>query len=297
MLNEADQIKTRNLIAVRRASRKAGGRSRRLRRPPRIPWPAGVERSYRKSLLNIVSKIRSTVDARLVAELPNLLEKAKAARPTADNSNSRVDAGDEIARLMALIRSRILGEFSETEIRQMATKVAQAISDGNKRGIGKVFKDVLGVDLFAAEPWLNAETRTFVESNVSLIKTIPEQYLGRVEQLVFDGARRGTSWREIAPDLEDGPFNAQKVRAERIARDQVGKFNGQLTELRQTQAGVTSYIWRTALDARVRDEHAAREGKEFDWSSPPEDGHPGEAINCRCYAEPVLSDLLDEEAS
>jgi SPP1 gp7 family putative phage head morphogenesis protein len=285
------------LIAIRRASRKAGGRRRRLKRPPRIPWPAGAERSYRKSLLNIVSKVRSTIEARLSAGLPPLLEKAKALRPTADNANSRHDDGDEIARLLSLIRSRILGEFSEAEIALMVSKIAQAISEKNKAGIGAVFKSVLGVDLFAAEPWLNDSVRTFVQSNVALIRTIPEKLLGQVENIVYDGARTGTSWQEIAGDLRDGPFQATKSRAELIARDQIGKFNGQLTELRQSQAGVTSYIWRTSLDERVREEHAAREGKEFAWNDPPDDGHPGEAINCRCYAEPVLDDLLDEEAS
>jgi SPP1 gp7 family putative phage head morphogenesis protein len=243
--------------------------------------------------LNILSKTRSLVDQRLVPELEKIINQAQAERPRADNA--RVDAyGDEIARLMSLIRSRIFGEFSDREIADLTRRVAQAVSEQNKRGIGGVFKDVLGVDVFAAEPWLAAETRAFVESNVNLIKTIPEQYLGRVEQMVYDGARRGTSWRDVAANLEDGPYDSSKYRAERIARDQIGKFNGQLTELRQTQAGVSSYVWRTSLDERVRDEHAQREGKKFDWSDPPADGHPGEAINCRCYAEPVLEDLIDQ---
>jgi len=47
-------------------------------------------------------------------------------------------------------------------------------------------------------------------------------------------------------------------------------------------------VWRGILDARERPEHVAREGKEFSWKNPPDDGHPGEPINCRCTAEPVL---------
>jgi len=45
------------------------------------------------------------------------------------------------------------------------------------------------------------------------------------------------------------------------------------------------YTWRTVGDDRVRPEHAARDGKIFDWSNPPDGGHPGEAENCRCWAE------------
>ena len=47
------------------------------------------------------------------------------------------------------------------------------------------------------------------------------------------------------------------------------------------------YIWRTQGDDRVRSEHAAREGEVFDFDDPPEDGNPGEAENCRCWAEPI----------
>jgi len=30
--------------------------------------------------------------------------------------------------------------------------------------------------------------------------------------------------------------------------------------------------------------------KIFFWDEPPEGGHPGDAHNCRCFAEPMLVD-------
>ncbi len=50
----------------------------------------------------------------------------------------------------------------------------------------------------------------------------------------------------------------------------------------------THYIWRTQRDNKVRPSHRANEGKIFSWDSPPPTGHPGEAPNCRCYAEPHI---------
>lgn len=47
------------------------------------------------------------------------------------------------------------------------------------------------------------------------------------------------------------------------------------------------YIWRTRGDCKVRSEHAERDGKVFEWNNPPDGGHPGEAPNCRCWAEAV----------
>ncbi len=102
----------------------------------------------------------------------------------------------------------------------------------------------------------------------------------------------GTTPRELAESLADR-FDMAEDDAMRIARDQIGKLSAQLNEDRQEAMGVTSYIWRGALDNRERDEHVEREGKEFSWDDPPEDGHPGEPIQCRCYAEPVFAQLQE----
>lgn len=56
------------------------------------------------------------------------------------------------------------------------------------------------------------------------------------------------------------------------------------------------YIWRTRGDGKVRSAHADRHGKTFSWNDPPDGGHPGEAPNCRCWAEPVAAeDKRDDE--
>lgn len=45
-------------------------------------------------------------------------------------------------------------------------------------------------------------------------------------------------------------------------------------------------------DRRVRPNHAARSGLVFKWSNPPDGGHPGQAVRCRCVAQP----LIDEQS-
>jgi SPP1 gp7 family putative phage head morphogenesis protein len=63
-------------------------------------------------------------------------------------------------------------------------------------------------------------------------------------------------------------------------------------EVRQTNAGITHYIWSTSHDERVRASHARLNGETFSWKDPPEvDGeraNPGEPVNCRCVAIPVI---------
>lgn len=49
-----------------------------------------------------------------------------------------------------------------------------------------------------------------------------------------------------------------------------------------------TYIWRSQDDARVRAAYADHDDRAFAWANPPAGGHPGEAWNCRCTAEPFI---------
>ena len=81
----------------------------------------------------------------------------------------------------------------------------------------------------------------------------------------------------------------QRLRPLRTAMEErlLRAFAGAINQLRQEELGVESYIWRSQDDAKVRDLHAGYDDQAFRWDSPPEGGHPGEAFNCRCYAEPI----------
>ncbi len=45
------------------------------------------------------------------------------------------------------------------------------------------------------------------------------------------------------------------------------------------------YIWRTKHDTKVRETHAANDGKIFDKRRPPITQNPGEDFGCRCEAD------------
>ncbi len=73
-----------------------------------------------------------------------------------------------------------------------------------------------------------------------------------------------------------------------IARDQVSKLNGQLNRARQTAAGITSFVWETQDDSRVRPEHRALDGRRFTWADGAGGVYPGQPVQCRCWARPVV---------
>ncbi len=139
-----------------------------------------------------------------------------------------------------------------------------------------------------------AIVRGWVAENTQLIRNVNAEQLGKLETLFLRALRDGSRSAQIQADVS-GILGGSVKRARLIARDQIGKLNGQLDRQKQTEAGLEHYIWRGSLDERERPEHVAREAKRFSWRAPPSDGHPGQPVQCRCSAEPDLSDMLGEE--
>lgn len=131
-----------------------------------------------------------------------------------------------------------------------------------------------------------------VAANISLINSIPQQYLDRVEQAVMASLQAGTLNATLADDLLKIE-GVTKNRAKLIARDQLGKINSRLSQIRQQSLGITHYFWSTSHDERVRDRHRRWDGDLIAWDNPPIDGHPGQAIQCRCTAIPDLDFLME----
>ncbi len=137
--------------------------------------------------------------------------------------------------------------------------------------------------------------RRFISRNINLIKfegrgripAIPARHAKVLKRVLRDGINRQLRVESIRDKLTE-LNGVTRRRAETIARDQVGKYHGQMMQERQSKLGVDSYFWRTVRDELVRDEHEEREGDEFQWDLPPSDGHPGQPVNCRCSAEPNI---------
>ena len=84
-------------------------------------------------------------------------------------------------------------------------------------------------------------------------------------------------------------FQSSGYNLRRLTRDQTQKQISNLTQARHRQMGIVEYRWSTSEDERVREEHAANNGKVFRWDTPPPiTGHPGNDILCRCVERPII---------
>lgn len=139
---------------------------------------------------------------------------------------------------------------------------------------------------------LEAQIQKALQANIDLVVKAGRAYAADVQAIFFDPKNVGLRAEDMAKLLL-ARGNVSKHRAELIARDQVLKLNGQINRIRQQNAGVESYTWSTSHDERVRHEHELRDGKPFRWDLPPDDGHPGEPIQCRCIPIPIITELDD----
>jgi SPP1 gp7 family putative phage head morphogenesis protein len=269
-------------ILGRKAMR--GPTPRLVKRAPRQAYPSGIELDYARALLAYVAELQMVIDEDLLPQLPALEATAKAEGLRSDAFPDDVDIIAERMRRRMEARQRI------TERR--AEEAATRISSFNRNQIAGQVKAVLGVDVFAAEPWLRSEMAVWTRENARLIQSISDKAIDGVDRIVTDGIRDGKAIRTLTAEIRK-EIGSTRSRATLIARDQVGKFNGRLTQLRHRDMGVTDYTWRGVMDGRERPAHVRREGQRFSWDSPPPDGHPGQPIQCRCTAEPVLDEFAD----
>lgn len=122
-----------------------------------------------------------------------------------------------------------------------------------------------------------------------LIRNLSQDVRDRIERQTLGAIFEGRGQSDIAKSLQEIE-GIGRNRARLIARDQASKLNGAMNELRQRQAGIRFYKWRTILDGRERPSHHANNGKIFSWDKPPPTGAPSTAVNCRCRGLAVISD-------
>lgn len=149
-----------------------------------------------------------------------------------------------------------------------------------------------------------AALQEWTRLNLDLVVRIPREALVGYDDFIAREVRGGIRVERLQDELIKR-LGISERHAELIARDQVGKLQGQVTQATQQAAGVDSYIWRTVDDERVRGRpggryprakpsHWALDDTEHRWDQPPvcgpgtQRGHPGSSVQCRCYGDPVL---------
>lgn len=267
---------------ITRLSQQLSGQKRDSRNVQGIKPSVAVEASYRRRLLELVSvleKISLTILDRLRDR--GLIQDA--------------DIPDFPDMVTTGLQSRI-SDYEEYAV-ELSTRLVTKSEQFHRRNFVAELKRKAGVDVsnILSDPAVADVLQNRIKENVALIKSIPEQYFDKIRTAITFGIDTGEDYFSIKKEVKH-IGNVTESRAKLIARDQTSKLFGELNQARQNNIGITHYIWRTAGDERVRPEHQDNNGKRFSWQSPPSTGHPGEDIQCRCVAEPDMSNLISKTA-
>lgn len=268
---------------IQQQSKRKRGRKAKVR-PIRVSRK--LELDYTRALLAIVDDMHTeTVKALMpLIEQPSIGDSK---RIVSDSLFS--DFKSAFSKTANTVKAKVSG-IAEALAKTVVSKQGQA-SDNQ---LSSMILKQTGIDFSTLmnDELLQEAIDEAVAANIALINSIPQQYLDRVEQAVMASLQAGTLNTTLADDLLriEG---VTKNRAKMIARDQLGKINSRLSQIRQQSLGVTHYFWSTSHDERVRDRHRRWDGDRIAWDTPTIDGHPGQAIQCRCTAIPDL-DFLTE---
>ncbi len=201
---------------------------------------------------------------------------------------------DDLDDALKALRSSLGG--LDPIIEEIASTFTASVDKVQRKKFFGSIEKAVGVDLrgVVSEEGISEAVHLATQQNVSLIKTLPERYFAQIENITYNEIIGGS----LKPDV---PFTAQiealyddaasnsRSNAKRIARDQNNKLSGDLSQVRQTNAGIEEYVWSASKDGDVRKSHKDHDGKTYRWDSPPKaTGHPGHDIQCRCVALPVL---------
>lgn len=262
----------------------------------KIRYPMALEREYSKELVGEVKEMFDIIESRIPAMVR--LIKQHNLRGDADDDNDALD--DFMEKLAAVL---LLADKSKRYVLAMYKKV----KIHNEKEFREVTKSVFGRPLafkdvntaVKQQRILEQLESMWIRENLDLISSIEAETLRKLRWELSQRIVATAGDESLKTALADYIENQARIESNRavlIASDQVGKLNGRLMRYEQQRAGITHYRWETMQDSRVRPSHRERQGEIFSWDEPPSDGHPGEAVRCRCVADPVFeTDTLGVE--
>jgi len=252
------------------------------------PIPKIEAVQYFKELNKLSKAMRKDIKDELIPLLKSL-EKSYATDGYADQISQAI-------RRLTLKYQNLTDIFGKT----IAEKMVKSVSTKNEKNFNSLIKKSVGVDLTSilVDEGLNDFLEAQTIKNVSLIKSIPDEYFKSIETTVMNGTANGLRWESIAREIggikDISSVNGKlQNRIKLIARNETSNLNASINKKRQENLGITQFRWETSEDERVRSSHAKLDGKVFDWDDlPTVDGvktSPGRPINCRCVAVPIIN--------
>lgn len=202
------------------------------------------------------------------------------------------------------------------------SEISEQLKKFEDKQFSNQMKNVIGVEFNTTAPWWEQVKNNWATQNYNLIRSNSIQYIARINNAVENAIVNGLSVKQLTEQIKKINKSLSDSKCRLIARDQIGKLNGQVTEAQMEEIGLEMYIWETSGDERVRGNpygkypdavpsHYLMDGLLCRWDDPnvysPDGGktwvdrpfkavhlHPGQDIQCRCVALSYYPELIGE---
>lgn len=255
----------------------------------RLASPAAVSSRYVKSLTALTAQMTAQVDREIRRLFKTDAASAHFAQDATIASQSRILLNSLASKFNDLFAKKAKA-LSEQMVNGAAATSGTALHSSLEKLSGG-----LSLKTKIVDPNLTEIYKASVNENVSLIKSIPQQYLQRVEGAVMRSITTGNGLADLVPALEQYQGQTHR-RARNIALDQTRKAYNAINRGRMEAIGIKKFQWHhSGGGAHPREDHVEMDGKIFSFDNLPvidqrtgERGIPGQAPNCRCTMSPVF---------
>ena len=210
-------------------------------------------------------------------------------------------------------QSRILLSSLSDKFNALFAKKARALAETMVKDADKTSTTALHSSLQKLSGGMSLKTsvmnssltniyKASVAENVSLIKSIPAEYLQKVNGAVMRSITTGNGLQDLVPALQQYEGQTHR-RAKNIALDQTRKAYNSINKGRMQALGISQFQWHhSGGGAHPREDHIEMDGNIYSFDNLPvidertgERGIPGQAPNCKCTMSPVFTFLKDSE--
>lgn len=191
----------------------------------------------------------------------------------------------------------IYDKFAERTVRTFVNRTLDNSDRTVVKSLENMNADKLKIKRNIKSPEIDATVEAIVEENLSLIKSIPEEFFKKLTFSMSQAIQNGQSLTQFKKQLMKVKGMTER-RASMIARDQSNKAYNSLSRRKLQACGVSQFEWiHTGIAKTPRPYHKnVLNHKIFDFDEPPvidpntgERGYPAQLINCRCMMRPVVS--------
>lgn len=290
------------------SSQNKGKKSKKLF--SKIIYPKSIENRYKMKLKSYYKPLIDYVKKFLAENSEQILH--------GDSSEVRVDAipGNTYAKMVKNMEAWVAAYFPEdpdenTKVYSGMKESAKELKEFEDREFEKQLEKSINVSIKEQSEWWPSMSENWANTNYKLIRSNASAFTDKINMIVERAVANGTTVRDLQAQIQKATTGLSDYKCRLLARDQIGKLQGQISQGQMGEIGLNMYIWSTSGDERVRDSHQEMEGLLCRWDDatvysadggktwiPRPSGavemHPGQDIQCRCVALAYFPELLYE---